>query len=41
MSITSLFVTSAAIGVNEPQAGQTFFVKDIGSKGQAEHQVLL
>jgi len=40
-TLTSLFVTSAAIGVNEPQAGQTFFVKDIGAKGQAEHQVLL
>jgi len=27
--------------VNEPQAGQTFFVKDVDVKGQAEHQVLL
>jgi sugar lactone lactonase YvrE len=40
-TLTSLFVTSAAVGVNEPQAGQTFFVKDVDVKGQAEHQVLL
>mgnify|MGYP001799558720 FL=1 len=37
---TTLFVTSAAHGVNEAQGGMTFSM-DAGVKGQQEHQVIL
>ena len=37
---TTLFVTSAAVGVDDAQGGQTFF-QDVGVKGQREHQVIL
>ncbi|WP_415403772.1 SMP-30/gluconolactonase/LRE family protein [Tateyamaria sp. SN3-11] len=37
---TTLFVTSAATGVDEAQGGMTFF-EDVGVKGQQEHQVIL
>lgn len=36
----TLFVTTAAVGVEETRAGMTFAL-DIGAKGQAEHRVLL
>ena len=38
--LSTLFVTSAAIGVREPLAGQTFF-QATEALGQAEHQVIL
>lgn len=38
--MSTLFVTSAATGVHEPLAGQTFF-KITDAVGQAEHQVIL
>jgi len=37
---TTLFVTSAANGVDEPQGGMTFY-EDVGVEGQREHQVFL
>ncbi|WP_299153048.1 SMP-30/gluconolactonase/LRE family protein [uncultured Tateyamaria sp.] len=37
---TTLFVTSAAQGVDEAQGGMTFS-QDVGVKGQREHQVIL
>jgi len=39
-NLSTLFVTSAATGVREPLAGQTFF-KATEALGQAEHQVIL
>lgn len=38
--LTTLFITSAAIGSTDPQAGQTFSLAT-GIKGQREHQVIL
>ena len=38
--LSTLFVTSAAVGVREPLAGQTFF-QATKALGQAEHQVIL
>ena len=38
--LSTLFVTSAAVGVREPLAGQTFF-QATEALGQAEHQVIL
>ena len=39
-NLSTLFVTSAATGVREPLAGQTFF-KATEALGQAEHRVIL
>jgi sugar lactone lactonase YvrE len=39
-NLSTLFVTSAAVGVREPLAGQTFF-QATEALGQAEHQVIL
>ena len=40
VDLSTLFVTSAAVGVREPLAGQTFF-QATEALGQAEHQVIL
>jgi sugar lactone lactonase YvrE len=37
---TTLFATSAAVGVNEPEAGKTFAIKT-EFQGQQEHQIIL